>query len=118
MQGARKEGAGDDMGRAEDKERASQEEARKVGEGAAELAHQEIMVDKVAAEIDWLHREHEEQIKDLRPQAHRVPGLEAELAKATDAESVLHQEFEQRLAKVKEELLAKYESEVGELCTV
>jgi hypothetical protein len=37
-EGERKESAGDDMGRAEDKEGASQGEAHKAEEGAAELA--------------------------------------------------------------------------------
>jgi hypothetical protein len=69
-----------------------------------------------ASEIDRLRRDHEEQIKDLQVQAGRVPGLEAELAKATDAESMLRQELEQRLAKVKEELSAKYDAEVEEHC--
>jgi hypothetical protein len=49
-EGARKESVGYNMGRAEDKERASQREACNAGEGAAELARQEIMADKVAAD--------------------------------------------------------------------
>jgi hypothetical protein len=56
------------------------------------------------------------QVKDLRSQAVKVPGLEVELAKVKDAESTLRLEFEQRLAKEKEVLWAKYNTEVGELC--
>jgi hypothetical protein len=59
-----------------------------------------------ASEIDRLHLEHEAQVKDLRAQAEKDPALEAELAKVKDAESTLHLEFEQRLAKEKEELSA------------
>jgi hypothetical protein len=44
------------------------------------------------------------------------PGLEAELAKAKEAESTLRLEFEQQLAKEKEILAAKYATKVDELC--
>jgi hypothetical protein len=68
-----------------------------------------------ANKINWLRLEHEAQVKDLRPQAGKVPGLEAELAKVKDAESELRLEFAQRLAKEKEELLAKYDAKAEEL---
>jgi hypothetical protein len=68
-----------------------------------------------ANKINWLRLEHEAQVKDLRPQAGKVPGLEAELAKVKDAESELRLEFAQWLAKEKEELLAKYDAKAEEL---
>jgi hypothetical protein len=71
----------------------------------------------LASEIGLLKREHEGQLKGLQAQADKAQELEMELAKAKDAESMLRLEFEQRLAKEKEILVAKYDTEVDELCT-
>jgi dihydrodipicolinate synthase/N-acetylneuraminate lyase len=51
----------------------------------------------------------------LQAQASRAQELEAELAKAKEAESTLRLEIEQRLAKEKEILAVKYATEVDEL---
>jgi hypothetical protein len=69
------------------------------------------------SEIGLLKREHEGQLRGLQAQADRAQELEMELAKAKEAESMLRLEFEQRLAKEKEILTAKYDTEVDELRT-
>jgi bifunctional ADP-heptose synthase (sugar kinase/adenylyltransferase) len=68
-----------------------------------------------ACEVSWLRREQEERIKDLQAQAGRALRLEAELAKAKEAELTLWQEFEQRLTEDKKVLAVKYDAEVDEL---
>jgi hypothetical protein len=68
-----------------------------------------------ASEIGQLNREHEERIKGLQAQADRAREREAEMVKAKGVESMLRLEFEQRLAKEKEILAAKYATEVDEL---
>jgi hypothetical protein len=51
----------------------------------------------------------------LQTQAARTPELEAELTKAREMEAKLQLEFDQRLAKEREILATKYDSEVDEL---
>jgi hypothetical protein len=51
----------------------------------------------------------------LQTKAARTQELEAELTKAREVESKLQLEFDQRLAKEREILTVKYESEVDEL---
>jgi hypothetical protein len=63
-----------------------------------------------ANEVSQLHYEHEKSIKGLQVQAGRAQELEAELAKAKEVELTLRQEFEQRLAKDKKILMAKYDA--------
>jgi hypothetical protein len=63
-----------------------------------------------ANEVSQLHQEHEECIKGLQVQAGRAQELEAELAKTKEAELMLRQEFEQRLAEDKKILAAKYDA--------
>jgi hypothetical protein len=70
-----------------------------------------------ASEVERLRLEHEGQLKALQAQAGRVSDLEIELARLKDAESKLHLDFEQRLAKEREDLSAKYDAEVEELRT-
>jgi hypothetical protein len=71
-----------------------------------------------AHEVSRLRQEQEEHIKDLQAQANKALGLEAELAKAKEAELTLQQEFVRRLAEDKKVLAAKYDAEVDELCVV
>jgi hypothetical protein len=65
--------------------------------------------------VKLLKQKHAEELQGLRSQATRAQELEAELTKAREAESRLQLEFDQRLAKEREILAAKYESEVDEL---
>jgi hypothetical protein len=53
----------------------------------------------------------------LQVQAGKAQELEAELAKAKEADLTLRQEFERRLAEDKKILAAKYDAEVDELRT-
>jgi hypothetical protein len=69
------------------------------------------LVDSVSAcEVSLLRQEHEECIKDLQAQVGRALELEAELAKAREAELMLWQEFERRLAEEKKDLARKYDA--------
>jgi hypothetical protein len=68
-----------------------------------------------ANEIELLKQKHAEELQGLQSQATRTQELEVELTKAREAESKLQLEFDQRLAKEREILTAKYESEVDEL---
>jgi hypothetical protein len=66
--------------------------------------------------VELLKQEHAEELQGLRSQAARAQELETELTKAREAESKLRLEFDHQLAKEREILSAKYDSEVDELC--
>jgi hypothetical protein len=68
--------------------------------------------------VELLKQKHAEELQGLQSQAARAQELEAELTKAREAELKLRLEFDQQLAKEREILAAKYESEVDELCTL
>jgi hypothetical protein len=68
-------------------------------------------------EIGLLKQKHAEELKGLQTQAARAQELETKLAKGQEVESKLQLEFDQRWAKEKEVLAAKYEAEVDELRT-
>jgi hypothetical protein len=70
-----------------------------------------------ASEIGLLKQKHAKELRGLQTQADRAQELETELAKAQEAESKLRLEFDQRLAKKKGILAAKYDTEVDELRT-
>jgi hypothetical protein len=70
-----------------------------------------------ASEIGLLKQKHEWELRGLQAQADRAQELAMELAKAKEVESVLRLEFDQWLAKEKEILTVKYETEVDELLT-
>jgi hypothetical protein len=65
--------------------------------------------------VELLKQKHAEELQGLQSQAARARELEAKLMKAQEAESKLQLEFDQQLAKEREILTAKYESEVDEL---
>jgi hypothetical protein len=65
--------------------------------------------------VELLKQEHAEELQGLRAQAARAQELELELTKTRDAESSLRLEFDHQLAKEREILSAKYDSEVDEL---
>jgi hypothetical protein len=67
--------------------------------------------------VELLKQKHAEELQGLQSQATKARELEVELTKAREAESKLRLEFDQPLAKEREILSAKYESEVDELCT-
>jgi hypothetical protein len=66
--------------------------------------------------VELLKQEHAEELQSLRSQAARAQELEMELTKTQKAESELQLEFDRQLAKERETLSAKYDSEVDELC--
>jgi hypothetical protein len=68
--------------------------------------------------VELLKQEHAEELQGLRAQAARVQELEIELTKTQEVESTLRLEFDHQLAKEREILSAKYDSEVGELCAL
>jgi hypothetical protein len=70
-----------------------------------------------ASEVGLLKQKHAEELRGLQTQADRAQELEMELEKAQEAESKLRLEFDQWLAKEKEILAAKYNTEVDELRT-
>jgi hypothetical protein len=65
--------------------------------------------------VELLKQEHAEELQGLRSQAAWAQELETELTKTREAESKLRLEFDHRLAKEREILSAKYDSEVDEL---
>jgi hypothetical protein len=65
--------------------------------------------------VELLKQKHAEELQGLQSQAARAQELEVELTKAREAESKLRLEFDQLLAKEREILSMKYESEVDEL---
>jgi hypothetical protein len=65
--------------------------------------------------IEMLKQKHTEELQGLQSQAARARELEVELMKAREAELKLRLEFDQQLAKEREILSAKYESEVDKL---
>jgi hypothetical protein len=65
--------------------------------------------------IELLKQKHAEELQGLQSQAARARELEAELTKAREAELKLRLEFDQQLAKEREILSTKYESEVDKL---
>jgi hypothetical protein len=65
--------------------------------------------------VELLKQEHAEELQSLRSQAARAQELETELTKAREAESKLRLEFDHRLAKKRDSLSVKYDSEVDEL---
>jgi hypothetical protein len=69
----------------------------------------------LADAVELLKQEHAEELQGLRAQAARAQELETELAKTREAESTLRLEFHRQLAKEREILSAKYDSEVDEL---
>jgi hypothetical protein len=71
----------------------------------------------LADAVELLKQKHAEELQGLQSQAARAQELEAELTKARVAESKLRLEFDQQLAKKREILTTKYESEVDELHT-
>jgi hypothetical protein len=70
-----------------------------------------------ASEIGLLKQKHAEELKGSQARAAKAQELETELAKVQEVESKLRLEFDQRLAKEKEVLAAKYDAEVNELRT-
>jgi hypothetical protein len=71
----------------------------------------------LADAVELLKQEHAEELQSLRAQAARDQELETELTKTREAESSLRLEFDRQLAKEREILSAKYDSEVDELRT-
>jgi hypothetical protein len=65
--------------------------------------------------VELLKQEHAEDLQGLRAQATRAQELETELTKTREVESLLWLEFDRQLAKEREILSAKYDSEVDEL---
>jgi hypothetical protein len=65
--------------------------------------------------VESLRQKHAEELQGLRTQAARAQELETELTKARGAKSSLRLEFDRQLAKEKEILSTKYDSEVDEL---
>jgi hypothetical protein len=65
--------------------------------------------------VELLKQERAEELQSLWAQAARAQELETELTKNREAESSLRLEFDRRLAKEREILSAKYDSEVDEL---
>jgi hypothetical protein len=68
-----------------------------------------------AATVESLKREHAEELRGLQAQAARAQGLETDLAKAREAESLLQLEFDRRLAEEKKILSAEFDGKVKEL---
>jgi hypothetical protein len=68
-----------------------------------------------AAAVESLKRKHAEELQGLQSQAARAQELEADLAKAREAESLLQLEFDRRLAEEKKILSAEFDSKVKEL---
>jgi hypothetical protein len=68
-----------------------------------------------AAAVESLKREHAEELQGLQTQAARAQELEADLAKAREAESSLQLEFDRRLAEEKRILSAEFDGKVREL---
>jgi hypothetical protein len=65
--------------------------------------------------VELLKQKHAEELQGLQSHAAKAQELEAELTKAWEAESKLRLEFDQQLAREREILSVKYESEVDEL---
>jgi hypothetical protein len=65
--------------------------------------------------VELLKQEHVEELQSLRAQAARAQELETELTRTREAESSLRLEFDHQLAKEREILSGKYDSEVDEL---
>jgi hypothetical protein len=65
--------------------------------------------------VELLKQEHAEELQSLRSQAAQARELETELTKAREAELKLRLEFDHQLAKERDILSAKYDSEVDEL---
>jgi hypothetical protein len=65
--------------------------------------------------VELLKQEHVEELQSLWSQAARAQELETELTKARKVESKLRLEFDHQLAKERDILSAKYDSEVDEL---
>jgi RNA binding exosome subunit len=65
--------------------------------------------------VELLKQKHAEELQGLQSQAAKAQELEAELTKAREGESKLWLEFDQQLAKEREILSVKYESEADEL---
>jgi hypothetical protein len=66
--------------------------------------------------VELLKQKHAEELQGLQAQATRAQEMEAELAKAREAESLLRLEFDRRLAEEKRTLSAEFDSKVKELC--
>jgi hypothetical protein len=67
--------------------------------------------------VELLKRKHAEELQGLRAQVVRAQELEAELAKAREAESSLRLEFDRQLAEEKRILSAEFDSKVNKLRT-
>jgi hypothetical protein len=68
-----------------------------------------------AATVESLKRKHAKELQSLQAQAARAQGLETDMAKAREAESLLQLEFDRRLVEEKRILSAEFENQVKEL---
>jgi hypothetical protein len=65
--------------------------------------------------VELLKRKHAEELQGLQAQAARAQEMEADLAKAREAESLLQLEFDRRLAEEKRILSVEFDNKVKEL---